>query len=270
MDKNMSEYLIAFILGLIEGITEFLPISSTGHLILFSDLLGFNSESSKVFDIAIQLGAILAVCYVYKSDLIHTVKTIKTSETQKFLINLFCAFLPTAILGLLLHKTIKLYLFNPLNVGIMLILGGWIIYFIERKERTPKINHINEMKISDAVKVGFCQSLAMIPGTSRSGATIMGGMLLGLSREVATKFSFFLAIPTMFSAVSYDLYKNWHLLTLHDLHLIVIGFITAFISGLFAVKLLIKYISNHSFMMFAFYRIIFGAIVVFYYQLKLS
>ena len=257
----------AFILGIVEGITEFLPVSSTGHLIIVGDLLNFNDEVGKVFEIVIQLGAILAVCWEFRSRILR-VATGLTSDVkaQRFMINLFIAFLPAALLGLLFIKSIKAHLFNPFAVAIAFIIGGIIIFWVEKREFTPRINDVDELKWTDALKVGIAQCFSLIPGTSRSGATIMGGMIFGLSRKTATEFSFFLAIPIMFAATFYDVYKHWHLLHIHDLGVFLVGFITAFISAFIAVRSLLHYIANHNFVVFAWYRVVFGIALLIYYR----
>lgn len=255
--------LKAAILGVIEGLTEFLPISSTGHLIILGDLLDYNDETSKVFKIVIQLGAILAVCWDYRARLGKILVSLPDDPvSQRFAALLFTGFLPAAVLGLMFHSTIKALLFNPFTVATALIVGGIIILFVERRVYHPRISTVEEMRWPDALKVGFAQALAMIPGTSRSGATIMGGMIFGLSRKAAAEFSFFLAIPTMFAATVYDLYKNWALLSVEDLPVFAVGFVTAFFSAMWAVKAFIRYISNHTFVVFAWYRIAFGLIVL--------
>lgn len=258
--------LKAALLGLIEGATEFLPISSTGHLIIAQDLIGYNSEAAKVFTIAIQLGAILAVCWHYRAKIFNVVTGLPSDAgAQRFALNLIIAFIPAMIFGLLFHKLIKEHLFSPLTVAGALIVGGFIILLVERYKPAPRIQHVDDMRWSDALKVGLAQSVSLFPGTSRSGATIMGGMLFGLSRTTATEFSFFLAIPTMFAAVSYDLYKNAGQLHGEDLGMIAVGFVAAFIAGLAAVRLLLRYVSSHSFVGFAWYRIIFGTLVLLYF-----
>jgi len=255
--------LKALILGIIEGLTEFLPISSTGHLIIVGDLLGYNDESSKVFKIVIQLGAILAVCWDYRARLTQMVLGLpRDSAQQKFAAMLFIGFLPAAILGVMFHSTIKAVLFNSLTVATALIVGGLIILYVEKRAYHPRINSVDDMRWPDALKVGFAQAIAMIPGTSRSGATIMGGVIFGLSRKTATEFSFFLAIPTMFAATIYDLYKNWALLRVEDIPVFAVGFVAAFIAAMWAVKSFIRFISNHTFVVFAWYRIVFGIIVL--------
>ena len=260
---DIALLLKAALLGIVEGLTEFLPISSTGHLIILGDLLGYNDETSKVFKIVIQLAAILAVCWDYRERLKKMALGL-TSEPaeQRFASLVFIAFLPAAVLGLMFHSTIKELLFNPITVATALIVGGFIILYVEKRSYHPSINSVDEMRWQDALKVGFAQAVAMIPGTSRSGATIMGGLIFGLSRKTAAEFSFFLAIPTMFAATAYDLYKNWALLRIEDLPVFAVGFITSFIAAMWAVKSFIKFISNHTFVVFAWYRIVFGLIVL--------
>ncbi len=255
--------LKALILGIIEGLTEFLPISSTGHLIIVGDLLGYNDESSKVFKIVIQLGAILAVCWNYRERLTQIVIGLPSDKAaQRFAAMLFIGFLPAAVLGVMFHASIKALLFNPLTVATALIVGGLIILYVEKRAYHPRINSVDDMRWPDALKVGFAQAIAMIPGISRSGATIMGGVIFGLSRKAATEFSFVLAIPTMFAATIYDLYKNWALLRVEDIPVFAVGFVAAFIAAMWAVKSFIRFISNHTFVVFAWYRIVFGVIVL--------
>ena len=253
----------AAILGIVEGLTEFLPISSTGHLIILGDLLGYNDETSKVFKIVIQLAAILAVCWDYRERLTKMVTGLPNhAPSRRFATMLFIGFLPAAVLGLMFHSTIKALLFNPITVATMLIAGGFIILYVEKRAYHPHINSVDEMRWPDALKVGFAQALAMIPGTSRSGATIIGGLIFGLSRKAAAEFSFFLAIPTMFAATAYDLYKNWGLLRADDLPVFAVGFVTSFLAAMWAVKGFIRFISNHTFVIFAWYRIVFGLVVL--------
>ncbi|MEK6679890.1 MAG: undecaprenyl-diphosphate phosphatase [Nitrospirota bacterium] len=257
----------AFILGIVEGLTEFLPISSTGHLIIAGDLLSFNNEVGKVFEIAIQLGAILAVCYEYRSRLAKVIFSLPyNSQARGFVINLFIAFLPAAILGVLFIKIIKIYLFQPFAVAIAFIAGGLIILFVERRPIVPSIENIDSMNWKDSLKIGFAQVFSLIPGTSRAGATIIGGMIFGLSRKAATEFSFFLAIPIISAATFYDLYKHWHLLSANDISVFAVGFITAFFSAFIAVRALLSYIAHHNFIPFAWYRIVFGIILLIYYR----
>lgn len=259
--------LKAFILGIVEGVTEFLPVSSTGHLIVVGELLNFNDEVGKVFEIVIQLGAILAVCWEYRTRILQVGSGLTSDiKAQRFVLNLMIAFLPAAMLGFLFIKSIKAHLFNPFSVAIAFIIGGLVIFWVEKRELKPRIHDVDDMKWQDALKVGFAQCFSLFPGTSRSGATIIGGMIFGLSRKTATEFSFFLAIPIMFAATFYDVYKNWHLLHLHDLGVFAVGFVTAFISAFVAIRVLLHYISNHNFVAFAWYRVIFGVILLLYYR----
>lgn len=260
----------AFLLGIVEGLTEFLPISSTGHLIIAGDLLSFNDEVGKVFEIVIQLGAILAVCWEYRARLSHVVVGLGSEPAaRRFVMNLFIGFLPAAIMGLLFIKAIKAHLFQPFTVAIAFIVGGLVIFWVEKRAFTPRINSVDEMNWKDALKVGCAQVFALIPGTSRSGATIMGGMIFGLSRMAATEFSFFLAIPIMFAATFYDVYKHWELLHAHDLGMFAVGFVTAFISAFIAIRALLRYVAHHSFVVFAWYRVVFGVILLIYYRAEL-
>lgn len=257
----------AFIQGLVEGATEFLPISSTGHLIITGDLLKFNDDKAKVFDIVIQLAAILAVCWEYRRKLTDTVLHITHQrKAQHFARHLIIAFLPAAIIGLIFHDKIKAYLFTPVTVAIALILGGVAILLIERMPLKAKTDSVDSMTQKQAWQIGFAQSLALIPGVSRSGATILGGMLFGLNRHTATEFSFFLAIPIMFAATGYDLLKNWQLLSVDDIAMFAVGFITAFLSALIAIKFLLRFVASHSFKIFAWYRIALGLVVIWYFQ----
>ena len=254
--------LKALILGVVEGLTEFLPISSTGHLIVVGDLLGYNDEQSKVFKIVIQLAAILAVCWDFRAKIGTVVGGLKQDPAQRrFAGHILLAFLPAAVLGVLFHSAIKAYLFNPLTVAGALIVGGLLILYIEKRVYHPRYQSVDELSWQTSLKVGFAQALAMFPGVSRAGATIMGGVVFGLSRKAATEFSFFLAIPTMFAATAYDLYKNWGLLQLGDLPVFAVGFIASFVSAMLAVKALLKFVANHSFVVFAWYRIVFGVLV---------
>ena len=254
----------AAVMGVVEGLTEFLPISSTGHLILAGALLGFDDDKAKVFDIAIQTGAIFAVILVYWEKILHTVKAIRYQvEAQRFVLNVFIGFLPAVILGLLLGKLIKAHLFTPWVVATTFIVGGFIILWAERRPPSSvRIRTVEDMRGRDALMVGLVQCLAMIPGTSRSGATIIGGMLLGLSRKAATDFSFFLAIPTLIGAGVYSLYKEHALLSVDDVPLFAVGLVVSFISAWICVRWLLKYIASHSFEIFAWYRIAFGLVVL--------
>jgi len=262
--------LDALVLGVVEGLTEFLPISSTGHLILVSDLLGANDEKGKVFDIVIQLGAILAVCWEYRARFAKAFSGLAADRVQqRFAINLFVAFLPAAIVGLALQSKIKAYLFNPVSVAVALVLGALAIFAIERwyeRHGAPRVTAVDEMTWKDALKVGLAQCLSLIPGTSRSGATIMGGMLFGLSRQAATEFSFFLAVPIMFAASGYQFAKYRDLLSASDLGPFAVGFVVSFVAALIAVKALIRYVAHHDFRAFAWYRIVLGAAVLWYFR----
>jgi undecaprenyl-diphosphatase len=262
----MSEYhqfISAFILGVVEGLTEFLPVSSTGHLILAGQLLNFNDDKGKIFEIVIQFAAILAVVWEYRIRLLRTVTSLATERaSQRLAVNLIVAFLPSAILGFLFLKQIKYYLFNPIVVASAFIIGGLLILWAERRQHIVKAETIDDMTWQDALKVGFAQALAMIPGTSRSGATIIGGLFFGLSRLAAAEFSFFLAIPTMLAATLYDVYKNRDLFSADDLPLFAVGSLVSFISAFLAVRGLIRFISKHDFTVFAWYRIAFGILVL--------
>jgi undecaprenyl-diphosphatase len=255
--------LKALILGVVEGLTEFLPISSTGHLILAGDLLDFNDDRGKLFEIVIQSGAILAVCWEYRARITSVFGSLNhNAESRRLLINLAVAFLPLAILGLAFGKLIKATLFNPVAVAIALIVGGFIILWAEKREHVIRVERVEDLSITDAIKLGFAQACALIPGTSRSGATIIGGLLFGLSRKAATEFSFFLAIPTILAATVYQLYKDRHLLSFDDLGMWAVGFVSAFFSAFLCVRWLLRYISSHDFTIFAWYRIAFGLIVL--------
>lgn len=258
--------LKAFILGVVEGATEFLPVSSTGHLIVVGSLLNFTDETSKVFSIFIQLGAILAICWEYRERLRKVAAHALTdSGAQGFIFNLAVAFIPAAALGLMFHSSIKAYLFNPLTVAVALIVGGFAILIVEKHAPSPSTATVDDISVKQALKVGFAQALALFPGVSRSGATILGGMVFGLSRQAATEFSFFVAIPIMFAATGYDLLKNIHLLVWDDLGIFVVGFLTAFFAALLAVKTLLRYVASHDFRLFAYYRIVFGSVALIYF-----
>jgi undecaprenyl-diphosphatase len=257
----------AAIMGIVEGLTEFLPISSTGHLILAGALLGFDDEKSKVFDIAIQTGAIFAVILVYWQKIRDTVVALPTDkQAQRFALNVLIAFVPAVILGLLFGKAIKAHLFTPVVVASTFIMGGFIILWAERRqEKNPAVARIHEVESMtplDALKVGLAQCLAMIPGTSRSGATIIGGMLFGLSRKAATDFSFYLAIPTLIGAGVYSLFKERALLSWADAPMFLVGLVFSFISAWLCIRWLLSYIATHSFVGFAYYRIVFGVVVL--------
>jgi undecaprenyl-diphosphatase len=273
----------ALILGIVEGLTEFLPISSTGHLILVGDLLGFNDERGKAFEVIIQFGAILAVCWEFRSKLWSVASTIKTnSASQRFVVNVLIASVPAMSLALLFGKYIKQFLFSPVPVAMAFIGGALIIFWAESRQKQMAqagnktasagkrvIASVDDLRPLDALKVGLAQCAALIPGTSRSGATIIGGMLFGLPRAVATEFSFFLAIPVIGGATAYELLKLWinpiqtsGNETMHFGWAIVVGFIAAFISAFICVRWLIQYVASHTFVPFAWYRIIFGVVVL--------
>ena len=265
--------LKAAAMGVVEGLTEFLPVSSTGHLILAGALLGFDDEKAKVFDIAIQTGAIFAVVMVFWEKIRSTVMALPSQRmARRFAVNVLIAFLPAVVLGLLFGKAIKAHLFIPTVVATTFILGGLVILWVERWGRKPmhdghpddhvRIVNVESMSPLDALKVGLVQCLAMVPGTSRSGATIIGGMLLGLSRKAATEFSFYLAIPTLIGAGVYSLYKERALLSVADVPMFTVGLVFSFISALVCVRWLLRYISTHNFVPFAWYRIAFGALVL--------
>jgi len=259
----------ALILGIVEGLTEFLPISSTGHLIIASAWLGLDDEKSKVFEIVIQLGAILAVCWEFRVRIARAFSGLGADAVQqRFAANLVVAFLPAALVGLAFQSLIKKYLFNPTSVAVALVVGALVIFAVERwyrRKESARVMSMYDMTWKDALAVGVAQCFSLIPGTSRSGATIMGGMLRGLSRQVATEFSFFLAIPIMFAATGYELVKYRALLSRADLAPFAVGFVVSFIAALFAVKGLIRYVAHHDFRAFAWYRIALGAVTLAYF-----
>ncbi len=255
--------LKALILGVVEGLTEFLPISSTGHLIIVGQLLDFHDEKGKVFEIVIQTGAMLAIVWEYRERFARAVTGLGSDPAaRRFVFNLAVAFMPAAVLGLAFGKLIKAHLFQAVSVALAFIVGGVIILWVERKPRRVVVESVDDMTWKDALKVGIAQSFALIPGTSRSGATIIGGMLFGLSRKAATEFSFFLAVPTLIAAGLYDLIKHRELLSAADLPVFGVGFIAALISAFVCVRWLIRYIATHDFTVFAWYRIVFGVIVL--------
>lgn len=267
---ELHPLLAAFILGVVEGLTEFLPVSSTGHLIIVQHLLGIPEEKDKVFAIAIQLGAILAICWEYRERLIRVVRGLPSDPVQqRFALNIAVAFMPAAVVGLAILPFIKAYLYNPFTVSAALVLGALVIFAVERwykRQPAPRIATVDDMTWKDALKVGLAQCVSLIPGTSRSGATIMGGMIFGLSREAATAFSFFLAVPIMFAASGYQLLKYRALFTGEELAPLALGFASAFVAALVAVKTLIRYVAHHDFRAFAWYRIALGAVVLCYFS----
>jgi undecaprenyl-diphosphatase len=263
MDLDLALYLKAVVLGVVEGLTEFLPISSTGHLIVAGQLLGFSDDRAKLFDIVIQSGAMLAVIWEYRARFARVLGGLPSEPAaRRFVLNLAVAFMPAAVLGLAFGSTIKQHLFHAVPVALAFIIGGLIILWVERLPRRAAVEQVDDMTWKDALKVGLAQSFALIPGTSRSGATIIGGMLFGLSRRAATEFSFFLAVPTLIAAGAYDLYKHRALLGAGDLGLFSVGFVVSFVSAFLCVRWLLRYIASHDFSLFAWYRIAFGVIVL--------
>jgi undecaprenyl-diphosphatase len=259
--------LKAAILGVVEGLTEFLPISSTGHLIVAGSLLGWTDEKAKLFDVAIQTGAMLAVVWFYRQKLGSVaIGVFSSASARRFVLNVIVAFLPAAVLGVVLGKFIKQALFKPVPVALAFIVGALIIMFVEYRQRAraepPRVQDVDSLATIDALKLGLAQAVALIPGTSRSGATIIGGMVFGLSRKAATEFSFFLAIPTLIGAGVYDTWKYRALLSAADLPLFAVGLLTAFVSALICVRWLIRFVATHDFIPFAWYRIGFGVLVL--------
>ncbi len=257
----------ALVLGIVEGLTEFLPISSTGHLILVGALLGWSDDKAKLFDVAIQTGAMFAIIWYYRRRIAATLAGLFSDPVaQRFATNVLIAFLPAAVLGVLFASRIKAHLFHPVPVALAFIVGGIIIFWVEHRQRRqrlrPRVFDIDDLSRSDALKLGIAQAFSLIPGTSRSGATIIGGMLFGLSRKTATEFSFFLAIPTLIGAGFYDTFKYRDLLGLSDVPLFAVGLVTAFFSALACVHWLIRFVASHSFVAFAWYRIAFGLVVL--------
>jgi undecaprenyl-diphosphatase len=261
MDAALA--LKAFILGVVEGLTEFLPVSSTGHLIIVGGLLDFHDEKGKVFELVIQTGAMLAVCWEFRARFLGVLTgLVSQAPAQRFVLNLIAAFMPAAVIGLAFGSFIKGHLFHAVPVAIALIVGGVIILWAEGRDRPARINDVDVMTWKDALKIGFAQAFALFPGVSRSGATIIGGMLFGLSRRAATECSFFLAVPTLIAAGLYDLYKNRALLSVDDLGLFGIGTVTAFVSAFACIRWLMRYVASHDFRPFAWYRIGFGLFIL--------
>ena len=260
---ELALYLKAFVLGVVEGLTEFLPISSTGHLIIAGQLLGYTGDKAKVFDIVIQSGAMLAIIWEYRARFARVLAGLtRDPVARRFVVNLAVAFMPAALLGLAFAGAIKQHLFHALPVAAAFIVGGLVILWVERSPRRATVESVDDMTWKDALKVGLAQSFALIPGTSRSGATIIGGMLFGLSRRAATEFSFFLAVPTLIAAGAYDFYKHRSLLDTGDLGIFAVGFVVSFISAFLCVRWLLRYIAAHDFSAFAWYRIVFGMVVL--------
>lgn len=258
---TLDDALAALLLGIVEGLTEFLPISSTGHLIFVADLLGRDDPATDTFIVVIQLGAILAICWHYRVRLTRMLLTLNEKATLDFIGKLFIAFLPAALVGLAFHRQIKEFLFSPLTVAMALVAGGIAILVIENKVTTDKVTSMEDIDWKRALWVGIAQVLALFPGVSRSAATIMGARLVGLSRPSATEFSFFLAIPVMFAAATFDFYQGWDNIKQGQLPFLAIGFITAFVSALFAVRWLLSFIATRDFRPFGWYRIVFGLVV---------
>ncbi len=257
----------AVILGLVEGLTEFLPISSTGHLILVSSLLGFAGEKEKMFNVAIQTGAMLAVIGYFRVRILQTLRSLaRERSAQGFALQVIVAFMPAAVLGLAIGSWVKAYLFQPVPVAIAFIVGGFVILWVETRQaqnpHTVRVQTMDDMNLTDAFKVGLAQCFALIPGTSRSGATIIGGMIFGLSRKAATEFTFYLAIPTLIAAGAYDSWKHRDLLSMQDLPLFAVGLAVSFASALACVHWLMRYVASHDFRVFAWYRIGFGLLVL--------
>ncbi|MFM0360384.1 undecaprenyl-diphosphate phosphatase [Paraburkholderia sediminicola] len=258
----------ALILGVVEGLTEFLPVSSTGHLIVAGSLLNFTDEHAKTFDVVIQLGAILAVCWEFRRRIGSVVVGLPSRpDARRFALNVIIATIPAIVLGLLFEKAIKAALFSPVPVAFALVAGGVVILWAEARQRArgdvaARVQSVDDLSPLDALKVGLAQCFALIPGMSRSGSTIIGGMLFGLERRVATEFSFFLAIPIIFGATAYELYKDWHLLSADALGSFALGFVAAFISAFACVRWLLRYIAAHDFTVFAWYRIGFGLLIL--------
>jgi undecaprenyl-diphosphatase len=266
IDMELTLIIQVLIMGIVEGLTEFLPISSTGHLILAGSLLNFTGEKVKVFEIVIQAGAMLAVCWEYRVKIARVILDFSRDiAAKRFVVNLLVAFLPAVVLGLAFGKAIKAHLFKPVPVALAFIVGAFIIIWIERRQQRimySRVDSVDDMSVVDALKVGLAQCFALIPGTSRSGATIIGAMAFGLSRRAATEFSFFLAIPTLFGATVYSLYKERALLSAADLPMFGLGALSAFVSAFLCVRWLLRYISSHDFMIFAWYRIVFGVLIL--------
>jgi undecaprenyl-diphosphatase len=264
---DAHSFLIAVVLGIVEGLTEFLPVSSTGHMIVAGSLLGYVSEQAKVFEIVIQSGAMLAIVWEYRHRFARVIAGLGTEPAaRRFVVNLAIAFVPAAAIGFLFNRAIKSVLFRPVPVAIAFVVGALIILWVERRQKAKpgaaRISSVDEMRASDALKVGFAQALALIPGTSRSGATIIGGMLFGMSRSAATEFSFFLAVPTLLAAGVYSLWKERALLSASDAPMFAVGFVVSFIAALACVRWLIRYVSRHDFIPFAWYRILFGGVIL--------
>ena len=262
----MNDLVKAFLLGIVEGATEFIPVSSTGHLIIAGEWLGFQGDFAATFEIFIQLGAILAVVWLYRAKLLGAVVRARTEPTaRRLMVNLAIAFVPAAAVGFLTHGWIKEHLFGPVTVAAALVAGGIGILAVERWKPAPRELTVDDVSPKSALGVGIAQILSLFPGVSRSGATIMGGMAIGLSRQAATEFSFFVAIPVMFAATAYELVSSYELLNAAAVPVFAVGFITSFVSAAIVVKALVRFVSGHSFAVFAWYRILFGGVLLWYY-----
>jgi undecaprenyl-diphosphatase len=261
---NPFDFIKAIFLGIIEGLTEFLPVSSTAHLLVSSYLIDFNSIANNLFEIVIQIGAILAICVIYRARIFEVICNLNQKKQQKFTLNLILAFLPAAIIGATFHNVIKTVLFSNLVIAAALIIGGIIMIAIDYKPRKSSTFDLEKIKPLEAFAIGVFQSLAIIPGVSRSGATIIGGMLLKLNRKTATEFSFFLAIPTIICASLYDIYKNFDTLTFDNFEIILVGLLSAFISAILVIKWFINFVAHHNFVYFGIYRIIVGIIILYF------
>ncbi|MGA1040824.1 MAG: undecaprenyl-diphosphate phosphatase [Burkholderiaceae bacterium] len=266
--RALPDEVKALLMGVVEGLTEFLPISSTGHLILFGALLGFDDERAKAFDIAIQTGAVLAIVWLYRARFLQA---LREGRRSRLLLHLAVAFMPSAVLGLLIGGLVKAHLFSPVPVAMALVAGGFVILWAERRQslhpERVRLQTVDDVQVMDALKIGLAQAFALIPGTSRSGATIIGGMLFGFSRKAATEFSFFLAVPTIFAAAGYSLLKQRDVLAWDQLPIFLIGTAAAFVSAMLVVRWLIQFVSRHSFRGFAYYRIVFGSTIILMWQL---
>ncbi len=259
---HFADLFKAIFLGIIEGLTEFIPVSSTAHLLITSYLINFQSIKNSTFEIVIQLGAILAICVIYRQKLFFTLFNFSQKKEQKFTLNIFLAFLPAALVGLLLHRFIKEFLFSNFVIALALIFGGILMILVDKKERKSTISEIDEISPKISIYIGLFQCLAMIPGFSRSGATIIGGLLLGLKRKVATEFSFFLAIPTIAAASFYDLIKNYSEIDFSGIQLIIIGLISSFLAAMLVIKWFVNFVSRNNFFVFGIYRIALGALIL--------
>ena len=261
---DLTAIIKAMFLGIVEGLTEFIPVSSTAHLLLSSKLIDFSYIKDDVFEVVIQLGAILAVVVFYRQKILNVLLgAFKQKSSQNFIINIIIAFLPAAIFGLIFHKIVKLMFFNPISIAIALIVGGISILLVEKSDIKPQYSKIDDLSAWQALKIGLFQVISMVPGVSRSGATIIGGLLLRLDRKTAAEFSFFLSIPTIFAASIFDFYKNYQSLDSSKFILLAIGFLVSFLSALLVIRWFINFISKHSFKIFAYYRIMLGSILIY-------